>query len=341
MKYVELGKTNLRVSEAGFGGIPIIRLSVDDAVKVLRHAYDNGITFYDTANMYRDSEAKIGQALAPVRDKVVIATKTIRRDADGLRENLEKSLRMLKTDYVDLYQFHQVASDAEWNKIKQEGGAWEEAQKAKAQGKIRFLGVTSHNLLMAIKLARTELFSTVQFPFNFIETEAKDELHAYARRKGMGIIAMKPFAGGVIDKAALAFKYLRQFPNLVPIPGFDSVKSVDEIVSIYDQPNVVSDQDVESMNMYRLELGRKFCRRCEYCQPCPNGVMITAAMSYPIVASRMSPKISVQFLKVPMKSTQKCTECGECLERCPYELPIPEILKKHYDLFETHRAGSG
>ena len=341
MNYIQLGKTGLTVSEVGFGCIPIIRLQMDKAVKVLCHAYDQGITFYDTANMYRDSEAKIGQALSPVRDKVVIATKTIRRDADGLRESLEKSLRMLKTDYIDLYQFHQVANDAEWNKIRQEGGAWEEAQKAKAEGKIRFLGVSSHNLQMAVKLVRTELFNTIQFPFNFIETEAKDKLHAYARRKGMGIIAMKPFAGGVIDKAPLVFKYLRQFPDVIPIPGFDSVQSVDEIVSIYDQPNVMGDQDVEIMNKYRLELGRKFCRRCEYCQPCPNGVMITAAMSYPIVASRMSPKISVQFLKVPMESTQKCTECGECLERCPYELPIPEILKKHYDLFEAHRAKSG
>lgn len=336
MNYVKLGKTGLTVSEAGFGGIPIIRLSVDDAVKVLRHAYDNGITFYDTANMYRDSEAKIGQALSPFRDKIIIATKTIKRDARGFRESLENSLRMLNTDYLDLYQFHQVASDIEWNKIRKEGGAWEEALKAKMEGKIRFLGVTSHNLQMAVKLVHTELFNTIQFPFNFIETDAKDELHVYAHRKGMGIIAMKPFAGGVIDKAALAFKYLRQFPNVIPIPGFDSVQSVDEIVSIYDQPNIVIDQDVEDMNKYRLELGRKFCRRCEYCQPCPHGVMITAAMSYPLVASRMSGEVAVQFLKIPMESTQKCTECGECLEKCPYELPIQEMLKKNYDLFEAH-----
>jgi predicted aldo/keto reductase-like oxidoreductase len=340
MNYVKLGMTGVTVSEVGFGGIPIIRLSVDNAVKVLRHAYDNGITFYDTANMYRDSEAKIGQALASFRNKIIIATKTIKRDARGFRKSLENSLRMLKTDYLDLYQFHQVAGDAEWNKIKREGGAWEEAQKAKTEGKIRFLGVTSHNLQMAVKLVHSELFSTIQFPFNFIETDAQDELHVCARQKGMGIIAMKPFAGGVIDQAALAFKYLRQFPNIIPIPGFDSVQSVDEIISIYNQPNIVGNQDVEDMNKYRLELGRKFCRRCEYCQPCPQGVMITAAMSYPLVASRMSPEVAVQFLKIPMESTQKCTECGECLAKCPYELPIQEMLKRNYDLFEAQRAKS-
>lgn len=338
MKYIELGKTGLKVSEVGFGCIPIIRLETEEAVKVLRYAYEKGITFYDTANMYRDSEAKIGQALAHVRDKIVIATKTTRRDAAGFRETLEKSLRMLKTDFLDLYQFHQVANDDEWNKIRQENGAWEEAQKAKAQGKIRFLGVTSHNLPMAIKLAQTGLFSTVQFPFNFIEPEAKDGLHAYAREKRIGIIVMKPFAGGVIDNAVLVFKYLRQFPDIIPIPGFDSVQSVDEIVSLYDSPNIVNAEDIETMNNYKQELGREFCRRCEYCQPCPHGVIITPAMGYPIVASRMSPKVSVEFLKGPMESTQKCIECEECVERCPYELPIPEILKKNYDLFESHRA---
>jgi hypothetical protein len=248
---------------------------------------------------------------------------------------------MLKTDYIDLYQFHQVANDVEWDKITKEGGAWEEAQKARAEGKIRFLGVTSHNLQMALKLVQKELFSTVQFPFNFIETEAANNLHVNARREGMGIIAMKPFAGGVIDNAFLAFKYLRQCPDVIPIPGFDTIEAVDEIVAIYESPNIANDQDEENMNKYRLELGRKFCRRCEYCQPCPQGVIITPAMGYPIVAKRMSGEVSVQFLKVPMESTLKCTECGECTERCPYELPIPEILKKNYDLFEAHRAQFG
>jgi len=338
MKYVPLGKTGIKVSEVGFGGIPIIRLSNDEAVKVLLHAYARGITFYDTANMYRDSEAKIGRALSPVRNKIIIATKTTRRDAKGFLKHLEKSLNDLNTDYIDLYQFHQVANVEEWQKISSNEGALIEAEKAKKAGKIRFIGVTSHNIQIAIKLIKTRLFDTVQFPFNFIEQDAKNKLHKYSKDKGIGIIAMKPFAGGVIDNAALAFKYLRQFPDVIPIPGFDSVQSVDDIGSIYNSPNEVTDQDLEKMEEYRQELGRVFCRRCEYCQPCPEGVMITPAMGYPIVASRMSPQVSVEFLKIPMESTLKCTECGECIERCPYELPIPDLLKKNYDLFEAHRV---
>jgi predicted aldo/keto reductase-like oxidoreductase len=341
MNYVGLGKTGLKISAIGFGGIPIIRLQADEAVKVLRCAFDQGITFYDTANMYRDSEAKIGQALSHVRDKITIATKTTKRDAAGFRLHLEVSLKMLKTDYIDLYQFHQVANDEEWEKITKDGGAWIEADKARKEGKIRFLGVTSHDLQMAIKLAKTGLFSSVQFPFNFIEQDAKDELHKYCREKGIGSIVMKPFAGGVIDNAAIAFKYLRQFPDIIPIPGFDSVKSVEEIVSIYEHQNDITSYDLELMEKYRQELGKVFCRRCEYCQPCPNGVIITPAMGYPIVASRMSPRVSVDFLKAPMESTKLCDDCGVCIERCPYDLPIPEILKKNYDLFEAHRSQVG
>ncbi len=336
MNYLILGKTGLRVSEVGFGGIPIIRLQTDEAVAVLRRAFERGITFYDTANAYHDSEDKIGRALGGVREQVVIATKTTRRDAAGAAEHLENSLRMLRTDYIDLYQLHQVAQPQDWDAITGPGGALETVVKAREQGKIRHLGVTSHNLAMAVRLANTGVFETVQFPFNFIEPEAR-ELHEVARGLGLGIIAMKPFAGGVIDNAALAFKFLRQYPDAIPIPGYDSPAAVDQVVALFEQPNEVTAADLALMDKYRAELGRQFCRRCEYCQPCPNGVMITPAMGYPIVAQRMSPAVAVNFSRLPMESVAKCEECGTCIERCPYELPIPEILKRNYDLFERQR----
>ena len=336
MKYIRFGKTGLTVSEIGFGGIPIIRLAADEAVRVVRHAFDRGITFYDTANMYVDSEAKIGRALFSIRDRVIIATKTIRRDAAGFNKHLEQSLENLKTDYIDLFQFHQVADAAEWDKITQPDGAWDDAVKAVKAGKIRFLGVSSHSLPMAVKLAKTGLFSSIQFPFNFIEQDAGKELHPYCRDNGIASIAMKPFAGGVIDNASVVFKYLRQFPDVLPIPGFDSVQAVDEIVSIYETPNHVADKDRELMEQYRRELGLAFCRRCEYCQPCPQGVLITPAMGYPVIARRMSPEIAVDFSRVPMESTLLCDACGTCVEKCPYDIPIPEILKRNYDLYETH-----
>ncbi|HMK65159.1 MAG TPA: aldo/keto reductase, partial [Thermodesulfobacteriota bacterium] len=330
----------LIVSELGFGGIPIIRLDMDSAVAVLRRAYESGITLYDTANMYLDSEKKIGKALGEVRDKVFLATKTICRDAAGANEHLENSLRRLGTDYIDIYQFHQIAQEKDWDLVTGPGGALEAVARAQRDGKIRYIGVSSHNLAMAVKLVRSGLFSTIQFPFNFIEDAAKDEMHVLAREQGMGILAMKPFAGGMIDNAKIAFKFLRQHPDVIALPGFDSVEQVEEVVSFYEQINTVTDEDREVMEGYRRDLGKQFCRRCEYCQPCPQGVMITSAMTYKVVASRMSPRIAVKFAENIMKSVTLCTECRECVDRCPYELPIPDILKAHYDLFERHRAES-
>lgn len=338
MRQVKFGSTGLIISELGFGGIPIIRLDMRTAVNVLRRAYERGITFYDTASAYRDSEEKIGRAFEGLRDRVVLATKTLRRDAAGATQQLENSLRMLRTDCIDLYQLHQIAQEKDWDAVTAPGGALEAAVKARDQGKVRFIGVTSHGLSMAVKLIRTGLFSSIQFPFNFIEEAAGDELHTAARERRMGILAMKPFAGGMIDNAEVAFKFLRQHPDVIPIPGFDSVEGVDEVVSFYQHPNVVNEKDRELMDFYRVRLGRQFCRRCEYCQPCPQGVMITMAMAYKVIASRMSPPVAVEFSRAAMESVKLCDECGACIERCPYELPIPDMLKASYDLYEQHLA---
>lgn len=338
MNYVEFGATGLKISELGFGGIPIIRLDTATAIGVLQRAYAKGITFYDTANAYRDSEQKMGIAFRGKRDQVVIATKTLKRDAAGAARHIENSLRMLETDYIDLYQLHQVAQDKDLEAVTAPGGALEAVVRARGEGKVRFIGVTSHSIPMAIKLINTGLFSSIQVPFNFIEQAAKDELRKAALARRMGVLAMKPFAGGMIDNAAIAFKFLRQFPDIVPIPGCDSIASVDEVVSFYSSCNIVTKADLAMMDRYRAELGKQFCRRCEYCHPCPHGVMITPAMAYKILASRMSPAVSVEFARAAMESVRKCVECGICEERCPYELPIQEMLKANYDLYERHRG---
>jgi hypothetical protein len=322
--------TGLMISEVGFGGIPIIRLATDEAVRVLRRAHEQGITLYDTANAYRDSEEKIGQAFQGLRDRVVIATKTIRRDAVGAMEQLDNSLLKLRTDYIDLYQLHQIAHEEDWQAVTAPRGAMEAVARAKEAGKVRHIGVTSHSLKMAIKLVRTGLFSTIQFPFNFIETAARDELFPAARELGVGILVMKPFAGGVIDNADIVFKFLRQYPDAIPLPGFDSIQSTDEVVGFYNMPNLVTDQDNALMDEYRNRLGKAFCRRCEYCQPCPKEVRITMAMGYQIFVSRMGPKVAADFARIPMESVARCEECGECVKLCPYDLPIPEILKQNY-----------
>ena len=338
MRYIRLGRTELNISELGFGGIPIIRLDTDSAIQILRCAYEKGITFFDTANAYRDSEAKIGSAFEGIREKIVIATKTLQRNAINANKHIENSLRMLKTDYIDLYQLHQIAQEKDWQAVTAPDGALEAVIRAKKEGKIRFIGVTSHNLAMAVKLVKTGLFSTIQLPFNFIEDAAKDELFPATRVLGMGVIAMKPFAGGVIDNSEIAIKYLRQHPEVVPIPGCDSVNSVHQVTSYYEHPNSVTDDDLALMDKYRHELGKQFCRRCEYCQPCPNGVMITMAMGYNLMASKMSPAVSADFCKPAMESIRQCTECDACIERCPYELPIHAMLKANYRLYEEHIA---
>ncbi|MEM5766814.1 MAG: aldo/keto reductase [Bacillota bacterium] len=338
MKYRILGRTGLEVSAVGFGGIPILRLPTAEAVQILRYSFEKGITFYDTANAYKDSEAKIGQAFHAIRSKVVIATKTGRRDAAGALEQLENSLKMLHTDYIDLYQLHQVSQERDWQAITGPGGALEALVKAREAGKIRHIGITSHNLSMAVKLVKTDLFATIQFPFNFIEDEPKNELIAVARAMNLGLIVMKPFAGGALAKASLAFKFLRQYPDAIPIPGYDSLASLDEITALYEQPNIVTKEDLALMDQSRQELGQRFCRRCEYCQPCPHGVMITPAMGYQILVKRMSPRGAVGFAQKAMETVTRCTGCGACRPRCPYDLPIPEILKQHYELFKQHAA---
>ncbi len=340
MRYRVLGKTGLEVSEVGFGAIPIIRLSFDEAVRVLRRALDRGVTFYDTAHMYVDSEEKIGQAFDGLRQRVVLASKTMKRDRQGAREDLELSLRRLRTDYLDLYQIHQVSQETDLQAITGPNGALETAVEAQKQGLIRHLGVTSHSLEMAIKLVQTGLFSTIQFPFNFVEAAAAEQLHPQARERGLGVMAMKPFCGGLVDNARVAFAFLRQFPEIIPLAGWDSEARVDEVVDLYEAENVVTPEDLAAMGRYREELGEHFCRRCEYCQPCPQGVMITPAMLYGIVAHRMGPVKAAAFAVKSMESVRLCESCWECAARCPYKRPIPDILQKHLKMYEEHRLVS-
>lgn len=333
MKRVELGRTGLTVSEAGFGGIPIVPLTPGDAVGVVRHAFELGFSFFDTAKMYRDSEQKLGEALAPVRDRVVLATKTMARDAAQVRLDVASSLVNLRTDRVDLYQLHNVSGPELLDQVLGPGGAFEALAEARSGGVVGAIGVTSHSLPTAVAACHTGRFDTVQFPFNFVEPEAAGELFAAARERGMGIIAMKPLGGGWLDNARLCFGFLQQYPDVVPIPGIARREEADEIAALYRMRPALTPADLAEMGRLRRELGDRFCHRCEYCMPCGQGVQIPFAVGFPTMVKRFGSRAAAAIGRVPMASAERCTECGDCLERCPYDLPIPALIREHLALY--------
>lgn len=338
MKSVRLGKTEFLVSEVGFGGIPIIPLGFEAAVSVIRHCFDRGITFFDTANMYGDSEKKIGHALETVRDKTILATKTLKRDAEGAAKHLALSLENLRTDCIDLYQLHNISAKAELKEVLAPGGAYEAVIRARSEGKVRSIGFTSHDIVTSIEACRSGYFSTVQIPFNFIEHDPAAELFKIAGALDMGIIAMKPLGGGLLDRADLCFRFLQQYPHVVPIPGLSSLKEVDEVIGFYSSPKPLSENDYEQIERIRSELGKVFCHRCGYCIPCEQKVDIPGVMIFrSMVARRLPPSRVIQMIKPAMESAENCIECGECSEKCPYGLPIPELLKENLALFKAYQ----
>jgi uncharacterized protein len=339
MKTTRLGKTGLNISRIGFGGIPIQRLIEDEAVEVVSRCVDLGVTFLDTANAYTTSETRIGKAIAGRREKLVIATKTGARDKQTALEHLENSLRCLRTEYVDLWQFHNVSSTEAYEEILGPGGAMETAREALQAGKVRHIGVTSHSMDMALKMVPSGHFETIQFPFNFVTSEPVDELLPLAEKHGLGFIAMKPFAGGMLANANLAIKYLLQFDNVVPDPGIEAVAEIEEIVDIVNGPWELTAQEQQAMENFRTQAGTRFCRRCEYCQPCPQEVRISTIMNLPSFLKRFSEeRLREGWIAEAIQTGENCIECGECEEKCPYHLPIREMIAENIALYERRFA---
>ncbi len=336
MKTLRLGATELQVSEIGFGGIPIIPLPRDEAVSVARHCLDAGITFFDTANMYTTSEEKLGIALKGHRSQVVIATKTALRDARGAAGHLDLSLRQLQTDWIDVYQLHNVSNEDALKQVLAPGGAYEAAARARDAGKVRFIGISSHSIPTAMEALKTGLFQTLQFPFNFIENDPLQELFPLAARKRVGIIGMKPLGGGLLERADLCFKFLQQHPYVLPIPGVRSNKEIDQIVQFYRNPEPMSEADLKAIESIRSDLGKKFCHRCEYCMPCEQGVQISSVLMLKPAAKRLSREGVKGWLGAAMETAEKCVECGECEQKCPYKLPISDLLKENLALYKHY-----
>ena len=328
MNRITLGKTGLVIEKNGFGCLPIQRISEQDAVKLLHKAYDGGINFFDTARAYSDSEQKVGAAFSAMRDKIVLATKTGAQTAEEFWKDLETSLRTLKTDYIDLYQFHNPAFCP---KPGGEDGLYDAALEAKKQGKIRHIAITNHRLTVAHEAIDSGLYETLQFPFSYLAGEQEMELVRKCRAQQMGFIAMKGLSGGLITNSAAAYAFEAQYDGVLPIWGVQREKELDEFLSYIDNPPRMTGEIKAVIDHDRAELCGEFCRGCGYCMPCPAGIEINncARMSLMIRRAPSAAQLTDE-MQAKMRKIEECLHCGRCKSKCPYGLDTPALLEKNY-----------
>lgn len=330
------------VTPVAMGGIPIMRLSTKEAVDVVRKVLDMGVNFIDTATGYGDSEEKIGKALKErKREGIVIASKSGASDKKMFLEHVNLSLKRLKTDYIDIYQLHGVNSEEKMREVMERKGAYEGLEQAIKQGKVRYPGFSSHHMPEAKKLMLTKKFDVVQIPFNFVDTDPKKEIIPLARKMNLGFIAMKPLGGGLLEDATLCFRYLAQFPGIVPDPGIEKVEEMEEIIRVIENPRPLGPEEKKAIERIREELGKEYCHRCDYCQPCSQDIPIGSVLIVKSLIKRMTFQSLFEWIDPAIEKARNCTECEECLERCPYHLAIPELLKVNIALWEEYKKERG
>lgn len=328
MEYVTLGRTGLRVSRIGFGGIPIQRVNAADAAALLDAVQAAGINYIDTARGYTVSEELIGQAIEGRRDKFILATKSMSRDREGMAKDIETSLRNLRTDYIDLYQVHNPTLP-QLEQACAPGGALEALMEAKAAGKIGHIGLTAHSLEVFAQVLKLDWVETFMFPYNIVESQGTELMEA-ARAKGIAFVDMKPLAGGAIEDASLALRYVASNPNVtVVIPGMFRPEEVAQNVAAVGNSAPLSEEELAGVERIRKELGTNFCRRCNYCAPCTAGISIPNVFLFHGYLSRYGLETWARdrYNGLAVKAGA-CVACGACEERCPYHLPIRDMLKK-------------
>jgi len=338
LEKIRLGKTNMMVTRLGFGSIPIQRLPEAEALAVIKRCLDLGITFIDTANVYTTSEERIGKAIAGHRDSLILATKSLSRNSKEIASHLELSLRRLGVEFIDLYQFHSVNDFETLDAIIANNGLISVIEEAKSAGKIKHIGITSHQIDVAKKAVMSGRFETIMFPLNFVTSEGADELLPLAREHDVGFIAMKPLAGGMISNARIAFKYLSQLPDVVLIPGIQKIQEIDEIVQILKSSGTITDAESREMQQLKEKLGSKFCHRCDYCQPCTAEIPISFVLAYPALRVTQSPEALFDGpLGLLMEKSANCTQCGECEARCPFGLPIKDMVSEYAESYQNDK----
>ncbi len=328
MKQITLGSTGITVPQNGFGALPVQRISEEAAAAILRRAYAGGIRFFDSARAYSDSEKKLGLAFGDGqinREEIYIATKTQAKTPEDFRKHLETSLEMLKTEYIDIYQFHcagQVYAPGDGT------GMYECMLEAKQQGKIRHIGITAHKIQVAMDAAASGLYETVQFPFSYIATEKELGLVKLCREKNVGFIAMKGLAGGLINDSRAAMAFMTQFDNVVPIWGVQKEEELDEWLSYMEDTPEMTPELQAFMEKEKKELSGSFCRGCGYCMPCPQGIEInTCARMYLMLRRAPSEAWLTDAMQEKMAKIETCINCRKCTKKCPYGLDTPELLK--------------
>ncbi len=337
MRKIILGKTGIETPQNAFGALPIQRADMDTAIRILRMAFDGGMTFFDTARAYSDSEEKLGKAFSGMREKIFIASKTMAHRPEDFWSQLDASLAKLNTDYIDIYQFH--CADTCY-RPGDGTGMYECMLEAKRQGKIRHIGITAHKIGIAEEAVESGLYETLQFPFSYLASDRELSLVSKCREAGMGFIAMKAIAGGLITNSEAAFAFMSQFDHVLPIWGIQKETELKEWLSYMDQAPSMNGEIKAFIEQEKGEMSGEFCRGCGYCMPCPVGIQINNGARMSLLLRRApSENWLTPQIQETMKKIELCLECGECKSKCPYELNTPELLKKNYEDYKKVLAG--
>ena len=328
MQYVTLGKTGLKISRLGFGGIPIQRTTKEGTKDLILKMHKAGINFIDTARAYTVSEEYLGYALEGIRDDFFIATKSMSRNKEGMARDIATSLKNLRTDYIDLYQVHNV-TPAQLETVMGENGALEALLEAKEKGLIGHIGLTAHSLDTFRIATELDWVETIMFPYSIVETQG-EELIKKCREKNIGFIDMKPLAGGAIEDASLAIRYILSNESVsVVIPGMAEVDELEQNLAAAENTAPLSQEELKRIENIRESLGTQFCRRCNYCAPCSAGISISSVFLFEGYLSRygLEDWARARYSALPAKASD-CIDCGACEPRCPYNLPIRQMLRK-------------